>query len=263
MSPVTVSPVTVSPITLPIHKPQGACTCRHRWCPRRIHAFLGALLGLFVVAHLAIAMTGLWPQCYQGLVDGIHHLGPALPVIELTVIFIPLLVQVGYGLRMLVKVGMAYRTDKKSRGGDLRFFLQRLSAIVLLAFLAFHVATMHRWGFHLLYQITGLDALKGYQAGGLFHPHGQAFQSTAAAIRSYWSLESVRHPANVLVAGGYALGIGAVCYHLANGLATSAMAWGITVTATAQRRCGWFCLGIGVLLSIAGAIAWGAFVFAR
>ena len=225
-------------ISLPIQKPhQAACTCRHRYCPRRIHAMLGVVVGLFVVAHLAIAMTGLWPERYQSLVNLIHRLGPALPVIELALVFIPLLVQVGYGLRMLLKIGMAYHTDKKSRGGDLRFFLQRLSAVILLLFIAFHVATMHRWGFHLLYEITGMDALKGYEAAGLFHPDGQAFQSTATAIRSYWSPDSIRHPANLFVVGFYAIGIWAVCYHLANGLATSAMAWGITVTETSQRRC--------------------------
>jgi succinate dehydrogenase / fumarate reductase cytochrome b subunit len=219
----------------------------------------GAVLGLFIVAHLTIALSGLWPRRYQGLVDRIHRLGPALPVIELTLIFIPLLVQVIFGLRMLVKVGMAYHTEKQSRGGDLRFFVQRLSAVILLLFLGFHVATMHRWGFHLLYSVTGLAALKGYAAAGLFHPAGQAFQSTAVAIRSYWGPGSIVQPGNLLVAGFYAVGIWAVCYHLANGLATSAMAWGITVTETAQRRCCFLCLALGVALSLAGAAAWYAF----
>jgi len=218
-------------------------------------------VGLFVVAHLAIAMTGLWPERYQSLVNRIHHLGPALPAVELALVFIPLLAQVAYGLRMLVKVGMAYRTDKKSRGGDLRFFLQRLSAVILLLFIGFHVATMHRWGFHLLYEVTGVDALKGYAADGLFRPAGQAFHSTAIAIRSYWTPDAIRHPANLLVTGLYAIGIWAVCYHLANGLATSAMSWGIAVTGTAQRRYGFLCLGIAAALTLAGTAAWYAFVF--
>jgi succinate dehydrogenase / fumarate reductase cytochrome b subunit len=247
-------------ISLPIQKPhQGACTCRHRYCTRRIHAILGVVVGLFVVAHLAIAMTGLWPERYQSLVNLIHRLGPALRVIELALVFIPLLIQVGYGLRMLLKIGMAYHTDKKSRGGDLRFFLQRLSAVILLLFIAFHVATMHRWGFHLLYEITGMNALKGYEDAGLFHSDGHAFQSTAAAIRSYWSSDNIRHPANLFVMGFYAIGVWAVCYHLANGLATSAMAWGITVTETSQRRCAVLCLGIGVTLMLVGTAAWYAF----
>jgi len=248
-------------VTLPIQKPhQAACTCRHRYCARRMHAIFGVIVGLFVVLHLAIAMTGLWPQRYQDLITRMHRLGNALPAIELTLIFIPLLIQVGYGLRMLVKVGMTYHTEKKSRGGDLRFFLQRLTAIVLLSFLAFHVATMHRWGFHLLYQVTGMDALKSYESAGLFHPEGRAFQSTATAIRSYWSADTA-HPANLLVLGFYAIGIGAVCYHLANGLATSAMAWGLAVTESAQRRCNILCLGVGAALTFVGTAAWYAFAF--
>jgi succinate dehydrogenase / fumarate reductase cytochrome b subunit len=249
-------------IALPMHRPQqAACTCRHRWCPRRIHAMLGVVVGLFVVAHLAIATTGLWPGRYQELVDRIHRLGPALPAIELIAVFIPLLAQFGYGLRMLAKIGLAYHTDKQSRGGNPRFFLQRLSAVILLLFIAFHVATMHRWGLHLLYEATGSEALKGYQAGGLFH-EGQAFSSTARAVGGYWAPDVVGNPANLLVAGFYALGIWAVCYHLANGLATAAMAWGITVTATAQRRATLLCLGLGVALAVVGTAAWYAFNFA-
>jgi succinate dehydrogenase / fumarate reductase cytochrome b subunit len=246
---------------LPIQKPHhAACTCRHRYCPRRIHAMLGVAVGLFVVAHLAIAVTGLWPERYQGLVNSIHRLGPALPAVELGLVFLPLLAQVGYGLRMLVKVGMAYHTDKQSRGGDLRFFLQRVSAVILLLFISFHVATMHRWGFHLLYETTDMEALKSYQAAGLFHPQGQAFQSTALAIRSYWSPDGVKDPVNLFVMGFYIIGIWAACYHLANGLATGAMAWGITTSEIAQRRCGLLCLGAGATLTLAGAAAWWAFV---
>jgi succinate dehydrogenase/fumarate reductase cytochrome b subunit len=218
-------------------------------------------VGLFVVAHLAIAVTGLWPERYQSLVNQIHRLGPALPVVELALVFVPRLVQLVYGLRMLVKVGMAYHTDKKSRGGDLRFFLQRLSAVILLLFIAFHVATMHRWGFHLLYGVTGMDALKNYEAGGLFRPAGQAFHTTAMAIQSYWTPGGIRQPANLLVAGSYVIGVWAVCYHLANGLATSAMAWGIAATETAQRRYNLLGVGIGVSLTLAGTAAWYAFAF--
>jgi succinate dehydrogenase / fumarate reductase, cytochrome b subunit len=247
---------------IPVQKPHhAACTCRHRYCPRRIHAILGVAVGVFLIAHLAVAVTGLWPAQYERFVHQIHRFSPALPVLELALVFIPLVVQVGYGLRMLVKVGLAYHTDKQSRGGDLRFFLQRLSAIVLLLFIGFHVATMNRWGFHLVYEVTGMDALERYATAGLFHPNGQPFQSTALAIRSYWNPEAVAHPANLLVVDFYAVGIWAACYHLANGLATSAMAWGITVTETAQRRCTLLCLGIGVALMLAGTIAWYAFAF--
>jgi succinate dehydrogenase / fumarate reductase cytochrome b subunit len=69
-------------------------------------------------------------------------------------------------------------------------------------------------------------------------------------------------PGNLIVTAFYALGICAVCFHLANGLATSAMAWGITVTETAQRRCGFLCLAIGLALTFAGAAAWYAFALA-
>jgi succinate dehydrogenase/fumarate reductase cytochrome b subunit len=161
---------------------------------------------------------------------------------------------------MLAKIGMAYHTDKKSRGGDLRFFLQRGSAIILLAFIGFHVVTMHRWDFHVLSRSIGAETVAGGQMTGLFRP-AQAFQSTAGAIRSYGTSEDAGYRGNLLVIGFYALGIWAVCYHVANGLATGAMAWGITVTEPAQRRCTFLCFGVWVALTLAGTAAWCAFVF--
>ena len=206
--------------SLPIHNPhQTACTCRHRWCPRRIHAFLGLFLGVFVAAHLAVALTGLWPERYQNAVTRIHALGPVLPVIELTAIFVPLIVQTLYGLRMLMKVGMAYRTDKKSRGGDLRFFLQRVSAVIL------RIPRLSRTDDALL----GFPWVPGRDRGApTTRPRNRRSiparpgvsidrQSGLALLGAY----DPRHAGNRIVSRGlYAIGIWAVCYHLANGLAT-------------------------------------------
>jgi succinate dehydrogenase / fumarate reductase, cytochrome b subunit len=247
---------------LPVHNAaQPACTCRHRWCPRRIHAALALLVLPFVVVHLAIALMGLWPARYQSVVTQIHRFGPVLPAIEIVAVFLPLLVQSFYGLRMLAKVGMKYHTDKKSRGGHLRFYLQRLSALFLLLFIGFHVLTMHTW-FPPQPTSAPDSAAEPYRAGERFDPT-RAFATTAGPISNLWGSASPWHPLNACVAGFYAAGIWAIAYHLANGLATAAMAWGFTVTAWTQRAWTRTCACFGAALTIVGTIAWCAFVFHR
>ena len=49
----------------------------------------------------------------------------------------------------------------------------------------------------------------------------------------------------------YLIGSLALVYHFANGLWTFAITWGLTVTENAQRRWGWVCLGLGLLLTAA------------
>jgi hypothetical protein len=107
-------------------------------------------------------------------------------------------------------------------------------AVILLAFLAFHLATMHRWGLHLVFRLTRWQALDRYAAGGLFEP-SRAFASVRDGLGNFWSAAS-GHPANLLVAQFYLLGITLAVYHLANGVATGSEVLGLTATPAAQRR---------------------------
>jgi succinate dehydrogenase / fumarate reductase, cytochrome b subunit len=168
---------------------------------------------------------GLWPARYQA-VDRIHGLGGLLPWLGLTLVFLPLAVHVGFGLKMLRGAGFAYHTGKHHRGGDLRFLLQRVSALILLAFLGLHILTLHDWGFHQIYRLTSWAALSPYQASGLFHPD-QAYTSATSAIRDLASPAGLRSAGNVIVMGFYLLAIWATAYHLSNGLSTTAMVWNL------------------------------------
>jgi succinate dehydrogenase / fumarate reductase cytochrome b subunit len=50
----------------------------------------------------------------------------------------------------------------------------------------------------------------------------------------------------------YLLGLWLAVAHFANGLATAAISWGLTTSADAQRRFGWVCAGVGLLLGAIG-----------
>jgi len=151
------------------------------------------------VSHLFIGALGLWPALFQAAVDRIHRLDAALPWMELVLIGIPLGTHVGMGMSSLRKSGFKFGVDKHHHGSDLRYWLQRVSAVVLLAFIAFHVLTLHHWG------------------GRRFDPRN-AFASTTQALRNFWSGQGAGSPANLLIAQFYLLAIAAAVFHLANGV---------------------------------------------
>ena len=239
-----------------------SCGCGKKFCPRKVHSVAGIVFGAMMVQHLVINALGLWPARYQAVVSRIQSLGSLLPWLSLTLVFLPLAVHVGFGLKMLRGAGLAYHTGKHHRGGDLRFLLQRVSAVILLAFLALHVLTLHDWGFHQVYRLTGWDALSTYQLSGLFQPD-RAHASTTSAIRDLASPAGPLAAGNVLVMGFYLLAIWATAYHLANGLSTTAMVWNLTRSHEAEARLARVSAGFGIVLACVGTLAWCAFtVFA-
>jgi succinate dehydrogenase/fumarate reductase cytochrome b subunit len=215
------------------------------------------VLGVFLVLHLAINALGLWPEIFQATVTRSQALGVLLPVIEVGLIFLPLAIHVALGLRTLRREKLRLGVDKDHLGSEVRYWLQRMTAVVLLVFLTFHLATMHRWGFHLVYQITHWPALGRYAAGGLFTPQ-RAFASVSEALWHFWD-NHAGNPANWLILQLYLLGLASGVYHLANGVATGAGVLGF-VPATGQNELLWRrCIGAGFILAAIGLTAWYAF----
>jgi succinate dehydrogenase / fumarate reductase cytochrome b subunit len=220
---------------------------------------MGLIFGGYITVHLLINATGLNPRMYQENVDHIHSLEPMLPFIEITTIFIPLLIHALYGI-YITKAGVKFNTTKYNYGGNLRYTLQRWTAVLLLAFIAFHVGTLHKWGLIGIYNLTHIQWFATW--GGLFTARNQAFQTTVSSIRYFWNYENPLNPGNILVMAFYLAGVWSATFHFANGLWTSAIAWGVTTTATAQRRWGHACLAFGIVMTIVGTIAWSAFTIA-
>jgi succinate dehydrogenase / fumarate reductase cytochrome b subunit len=233
------------------------CDCSSGNCPRHYLAITGFILVTFVVLHLVVNMLGLWPARFQTAVNHIHGLGAALPILEIGLIFIPLAIHVAFGLRTLRREKLKFDVEKHLHGSDLRQWLQRVTAVILLAFIAFHLATMHRWGLNLVFRLTHWPVLERYAAGGLFEP-SRAFASVRDGLGNFWSAAS-GHPANLLVAQFYLLGITSAVYHLANGVATGSEVLGFTTTPAAQQRLWRLCLVTAPLLLLTGIAAWYAF----
>jgi succinate dehydrogenase/fumarate reductase cytochrome b subunit len=236
------------------------CACKGLLWPRRTHALCGLLAGCFLVLHLIIGATGLSPAAYQGNIDLIHSVVGRLPTMTAAGIFLLFLYQAASGIYLLRKEGIRYNVKKCNRGSKLNFFLQRLTGMVILAFLLFHVGTMHEWGLHAVYRVTHWAVLQRYAAGSLFQPQGAAFRSTAEAFGTFcgaWSL------GNGLVAGFLLLGIWATAFHAGNGAWTGAVIWKLAPTPEAKRIVHFVRLAVVGVLFLAGTVAWYSFTLSH
>lgn len=246
----------------PIVSSQGpSCKCKKLRTPRKIHAACGLLLTGFLVLHFSMAVTGLNPAFYQKKVDHLHSFLNHVPGVALVAILLPMLLQCATGLFLVQREGLRYYTGKCDRGGRVRFFLQRWTGLCILSFVFVHFATLHSWGFHLVYRVTGWQALTRYSTGGLFH-HSDAFASTAQGFTSLWREGSVAHMGNAIAMLALLAGIISTAFHVANGAWSGASLWKLLTTPKTKLLWRIACISLGVALAVAGSLAWYAFSLA-
>lgn len=189
---------------------------------RRLHSLTGVVFSGYVVVHLLINFTlvqGTNPDVYQAQVDKIHSL-PLLPAIEWTFIYLPIIYHTLFGIWIAINGRPNAGTYQYTKNWF--YVFQRISAIVLVLFILFHVLSM-----------------KGVFGGEMgraltFVPETYATQSTVNHMHAAFWVAWVIYP----------IGILAGTYHLANGLWTAAITWGVTISAAAQKRWGLICTGI-------------------
>ncbi|HEX8524144.1 MAG TPA: hypothetical protein VF669_17960 [Tepidisphaeraceae bacterium] len=202
---------------------------RYHFLLRRLHSLTGLVFGGYLVVHLlvnaTIAQLGKH-DVYQAQVHKIHEL-PILWALEWGLIYLPILYHTVCGVYITL-TGQP-NVDRYGYAKNWFYVVQRASAIVIVLFMIFHV-------FSLKYGWFGQNlSFDPYKASGTIGRHMQ---------RS-WVLPFLVYP----------LGITASCYHLANGFWTAAITWGLTISRGAQRRWGFACAGLFVLLMIFGFVA--------
>lgn len=202
---------------------------RHQFLIYRLFSLSGIVpIGGYVIIHLLTNATVLdSPATYQSKVDTIHSLGIILPVVEWVFIFIPILFHGIVGL--MIVSGMVTNVGSYPYTSNIRYTLQRVTGMIAFAFILWHVWHMHQMG-------------KVIPGGGNFDAH-HASSSAAAALQS------------LAVRIGYAIGTLAAVYHLANGIWTFGLTWGIWTSERAMRGASWVCLVFGILLGAVGLSA--------
>jgi succinate dehydrogenase / fumarate reductase, cytochrome b subunit len=216
----------VSTATAPDYAVHDVGGSRH-FLIRRLHSLTGLVFGGYLVVHLIVNATiAQMGDVYQVQVQKIHSL-PLLWAIEWGFIFLPILFHTVYGIWITI-TGQP-NVGSYPYGKNWFYTLQRLSAMIIVLFMVFHVLS-------LKYGLFGATlSFDPHNAAATVHRH-----MTASALIAY-----------VI----YPIGILASCYHLANGFWTAAITWGLTVSAQAQRRWGFVCAGLFVLTMVCGFVA--------
>ena len=215
---------------------------RHEFGIRRLHSLLGIVpLGLYMVVHLVTNASLLnGAETFQRAVYMIHSPGKLLPLIEWGAIFAPLLFHAIIGV-WISKTGHS-NADRYKFVSNRRYVFQRITGIIALVFLFFHILHLHGW-FHADIWIEPMRSI-GF---GQFRPYNAA--STLASAMNSWIWPAF-----------YLIGVLSCVYHLANGLWTSGITWGLWISPAAQERATKVCTVIGVGLAVVGVAAWWAAV---
>ena len=216
---------------------------RHEFLIRRLHSLSGLVpVGAYMVIHLLTNATVLDSAAsFQRNVYSIHSFGKLLPVIEWVFIFSPLLFHAVFGV-VIIRGGLPNSSTYKYTS-NVRYTLQRATGMIAFAFIMWHVFHMHGW-FHSEWWMENVAEPLG---GGKFKAFNAA-STGAAAMRM-----------SIIVPVLYAIGVLSCVFHLANGIWTFGITWGLWVTPQSQRRANYACAAFGVLLAIVGLSALGGF----
>jgi succinate dehydrogenase / fumarate reductase, cytochrome b subunit len=190
----------------------------------------GRLASLLAVAPLGVwTVLHLWhnlrafegPVAWQSAVTEYPH--PVAQLVTLVVVLLPLVLHTAWGIGRLA----TSRPNNLRYGfyANLKYLLQRASALGVLRFMGAHL-----W----------LAMLQPRLEEG----HAETFADI--------SHEMHFHRPTLVV---YLLGTLGVAYHLANGLQSFAMGWGLVSTRRAVRQLEWFSL---LTFFVLLAMSWGA-----
>jgi len=217
--------------------PRTSLFGRYEFVIRRFHSLTGLVpVGGFVIFHLATNASVLdGPSTFQSRVDQIHQIGPTtLFMLEWAFIFLPILFHGLIGMAIVIR-GKRNLADYPYTG-NFRYTLQRWTGVLAMTFIVWHVFHMHGW-FRFEWWAEHVAQPLG---GAQFDPHNAAVTAGAAIF------------ASALMTGFYAAGVLACVYHLANGLWTMGITWGVWTSPRAQRWANVPCVILGLFVAIVG-----------
>lgn len=201
----------------------GAVSSTGPFVRARLGSFFAfAPLGVWTLVHVwnnLAAFQGA--EAWEGSVTG--HAHPVAQLLTSLVVLAPLLIHTFWGIGRLLTARP--NNVQYAFYGNLKYALQRLSAVGVLFFL----------GAHLWLAFLHPRLVEG---------HPEAFADIA---------HEMHHHGPTLVV--YALGTLGVSYHLGNGLQTFAMGWGLVSSRRALQRLGVAAVG---LFLVTLAMSWGA-----
>ncbi len=208
---------------------------RNEFLIRRLHSLSGLVpVGAYMCVHLLTNASLLGGASrFQANVNMIHNLGPILPVIEWVFIFSPIIFHAVVGV--WIAASGHSNTHQYPFIANRRYSWQRITGYIAFVFIFVHVFHLHGW-FHADWWLANVAEPLGMAQ---FRPYNAASTLAAAMTGIVWPIF-------------YAVGVLACCFHLANGIWTAGITWGVWLTPAAQRRATVACTFFGCFLSIVG-----------
>lgn len=209
---------------------------RHEFLIRRLHSLSGLVpVGAYMCVHLIVnASLIAGPATFQNNVFSIHAL-PMLPLIEWTFIFAPIIFHAAVGV-WIARTGKN-NTQNYRFTSNYRYYFQRVSGYIAILFIFTHVFHLHGW-FHADWWLRTIAEPLGMAQ---FRPYNAA-SSLAVAMKSLSVLWPIFYVAGVLIC----------TFHLANGVWTAGITWGLWLTPRSQHRASIACAIFGVFIGLAG-----------
>lgn len=185
---------------------------RNHFLMRRLHSLTGVVpVGGFLLFHLyenSKAMQGA--EAYNEVVLSINAMHFVL-LLEIFAIFLPLYFHAIYGI--YIATDARHNVKQYGYGRNWAFVLQRISGIITLFFVTWHI-----WEFRIQ------KALGAY---------GPKVHGTMSGLPDFDVVQAAFQ--NNIIAAWYIIGIIAAAYHLCNGIYTFLITWGITIGPKSQR----------------------------
>jgi len=199
----------------------------HSFFWRKLHSLSGILpLGIFLMVHMFInSMATLGQEDFNRGVSLLHSI-PYLWFLELVLIFIPILYHAFYGIWVVYLTRNNITNYRYFR--NWLFYLQRVSAIITLLFVTWHVVV--------------LRFSEGFINSSIH------FEFVATALNQ---------PIILVL---YLIGLLASIGHFANGLWSFLVSWGVTVGEQAQKTAAYACFAVFIILTAVGINALLAFI---
>ena len=199
---------------------------RHFWL-RRLHSLSGIVpIGGFLAFHLYENFQATrGAEAYNTMTRHLQQM-PFAVALEILVIAVPILFHGIYGLFITGTAKPNVIRNPYLR--NLMYFLQRATGVIVFAFILFH------------YWTTRLVQLHDHESLDLF-------RQVQAAVANPW------------IYAFYVAGILSATFHLANGIWSFSIVWGLTVGPKAQRRMMYVSAIVFVILSFIGVRSISAF----
>jgi len=185
---------------------------------RRLHSLLAIIpVGIFLLFHLALNSTVFFggAETYELTIRGMKSI-PLIIVAEIVIIAIPIIFHALYGLWI---VYLAQNNVLKfTYYRNWAFYLQRITAIITLIFLVFHVYALRL-----------------------------AVHEPADVINTFVNI--LQNPLYFVL---YIIGVVSAIFHFANGFFTFLISWGITIGDRSQNFFNKFSIVMFVFLGVLG-----------